>query len=174
MDDDETLKTEKNQIIDFNEAKKANFFYLKLKMHFEDLNKKILELFRYQNFTKFYDTSRLKEDKKTKLQNILSEIPKNFEKDIWIKLDNIFQKYDIEGKTKIKTEAKIYLKYFEELKLNKENIGLKTNYKDESIIVKLKFKEYLQSLKSKNKMELDMLRKEREVLKLESKQNLIV
>jgi hypothetical protein len=62
----------------------------------------------------------------------------------------------------------------EELKLKKENLGLKIEPEDESRIIKHQIKEYLQSYKLKNKADLENLRKERELLGKENKNNIII
>ncbi len=62
----------------------------------------------------------------------------------------------------------------EELKLKKENLGLKIEAEDESRIIKHQIKEYLQSYKQKNKMDLENLSKERELLRKENNNHFIM
>jgi hypothetical protein len=174
MDKKHNFDAENNQTNELEEAQNANFYLTKLILHFEEINKKILELFKIENYDRFYEINKLTEEKKGKFKEILQEIPKNFEKEISQKLTNILEKYQLEEKLKLKTEAKIYSIYMEELKLKKENLGLKIEAEDESRIIKHQIKEYLQSYKQKNKMDLENLSKERELLRKENNNHFIM
>ena len=174
MDKKQIFEAEKNQTNELEEAQNANFYLSKLILHFEEVNKKMLELFKIESYDKFYEMNKLTEEKKGKFKEILQEIPKNFEKEISQKLSNILEKYQLEEKLKLKTEAKIYSIYMEELKLKKENLGLKIEAEDESRIIKHQIKEYLQSYKQKNKMDLENLSKERELLRKENNNHFIM
>ena len=153
-----------------NEQNQANFYFSKMVIHFQELNLKIIELYKQETISRFYEIKRLSEDYKVKLANILQEIPRSFEKEIQTKLNVIYEKYKIWEKTKMKTEAKIYSKHTEDLKLNKNNIGAKVDpMKDENSLIKNSIRDYLININEKTKAEIEILRKERDSLKQENK-----
>ena len=156
-----------------NDVIDANYFFAKLVIHFEELNLKLFELYKLNFISKFYEIKKLSEEYKIKLNNILSEIPKSLEKEMRNKLKIIYEKYKIKEKTKQKTEARIYSKYTEVLKLDKNEIGLNEELKAESHFVKISIEDYLRRASDNTKKENEKLRKEIEILKYENKYNLI-
>jgi hypothetical protein len=153
-----------------NSEENSNFFMSKLIIHFEELNIKILELYKMETISRFYEIKRLSEEHKQKLGNILSEIPKSFEKVIRVKLETIYEKFKLKEKLKVKTEARIFSRYKEELKINIKNLGKgDETIRDENSIIRTGLKDYLTGLNEKTKKELEILRKERENLKNDNK-----
>ena len=168
----ENNKHEKSNENHENESPNANYFFSKLVIHFEELNMKFIELYKIDSINRFYEIKKLNDENKSKLSNILSEIPKNLEKEMRNKLRIFYEKYKIKEKTNLKTEARIYSKYINELKLNKNKLGI-DSINDETSIIKSQIKDHLKEFNQKTKNDIENLKKEKDNLMRENKYTLI-
>ncbi len=105
MDKKHNFDAENNQTNELEEAQNANFYLTKLILHFEEINKKILELFKIENYDRFYEINKLTEEKKRKVQGNSSRNTQKFRERNFAKTDEYFREISIRRKTQTENRS---------------------------------------------------------------------